>query len=257
MFPNIETIPLLPKEIDIFKNHIIRQADPIRREVFHYSLVSYIIKNTVPFPVSTEYYYDSYPGYLSEEEFMKTLALNYIGHKLYLNNRSAKNINIEIKDLLYSGNFIKTFFEYNLPIKDRGTNKIVWIYPKLSFKTFISNSFFNKNYNNYFYNEVTLIRLIMIMAGFSKYEINNLDSYASKHLGQINYPSLILANIGLYEKEIIKIKDGTNGISVYLDLNAKGEKQKIFSTNKRLLKRTIIEVINETEGVSYNMKDFL
>src|SRR5690606_29061269 len=110
--------------------------------------------------------------------------------------------------------------------------EIVWIYPQKNLKAFISNGFFNREYNGYYYNELTLIRLIMIMAGFSRYEINNLDNCVDEELKKINFPSLILANIGLYEKEYIKIMDNIDGISVFLDLNAKGETDSIFSKDR-------------------------
>ncbi len=256
MFPNIEAIHLLPKEIHTFKQYIIEQSDPIKREVYNYSLVSYIVKNIVPFPVNAEYYYDSY----CEDdniEFMEFLALNYISHKLFLNSNSIKKLYFKMEDIFYSSNFIKTFFEFKLPIKDENIDKLAWIYPKKDIKTFISDSFFCKNYNNHFYDETTLIKLIMIMAGFSRYEINNLNNYPKEELSGINYPTLILANIGLYEKEYIKIEDDINGINVFLDLSAKEIKDRIFSTNKEFLKRTILKVINETEKLEYTMKDFL
>ncbi|SCG83366.1 hypothetical protein DW1_1798 [Proteiniborus sp. DW1] len=133
----------------------------------------------------------------------------------------------------------------------------MWIYPKKNLKTFIANSFFNREYNNYYYDEMTLIRLIMIMAGFSRYEINNLDSCTDEELKKVNYPTLILANIGLYEKKFIKIKDDIDGISVFLDINAKGETENIFLTDREALKRTILDVINKTENLQYTMNDFV
>ncbi|WP_159433579.1 hypothetical protein, partial [Proteiniborus sp. DW1] len=152
---------------------------------------------------------------------------------------------------------IKAFFDYEKPIKDREREELVWIYPKKNLKTFIANSFFNREYNNYYYDEMTLIRLIMIMAGFSRYEINNLDSCTDEELKKVNYPTLILANIGLYEKKFIKIKDDIDGISVFLDINAKGETENIFLTDREALKRTILDVINKTENLQYTMNDFV
>ncbi len=258
MFPNIEAIHLLPKEIHTFKQYIIEQSDPIKREVYNYSLVSYIVKNIVPFPVNAEYYYDNYCEDYNIE-FIELLALSYIRHKLFLDNNSIgiNKICFKVEDLFYSSNFIKTFFEIKLPIKDENIDEIAWIYPKKDIKIFISDSFFCKNYNSHFYDETTLIKLIMIMAGFSRYEINNLDNYPKEGLNGINYPTLILANIGLYEKEYIKIEDDINGINVFLDLSAKERKDHIFSTNKEFLKMTILKVINETEKLEYTMKDFL
>lgn len=257
MFPNIETIPLLPKEIEVFKNYIIEQEDPIRRKVFSYSLVSFVVKNIVPFPVNIEYYYEIKPKDNNVEEFMEFLVLSYIRRKLYLISYNLKDIFIKSEDMFYSSNFIMTFFDFETPIRDNDQTEIVWIYPKKSIRNFISNNFFNKNHNNYFYDEMVLIKLIMIMAGFSRYELNNLDNCTNEEIKQINYPTLILANIGLYEKNLIKIRDDINGISVFLDLKAKGEKEQLFSKDKEFLKETILKVINKTEDVSYTIKDFL
>lgn len=257
MFPNIETIPLLPKEIDVFKNHIIEQEDPIRREVFNYSLVSYIVKNIVPFPVNIDQYYDKISEYDNMEEFMNFLALNYIRYKLYLNSSNIKNIILKFEDIFYSSYFIKTFFEFKTPIRDNNLTEIVWLYPRKSIKTFISNNFFNKNYNDNYYDELALVRLIMIIAGFSRYELNNLANCSNEELKQINYPTLILANIGLYEKNLIKIRDDINGISVFLDLKAKEEKEQLFSIDEESLKKAILKVVNKTEEIAYTIKDFL
>lgn len=104
---------------------------------------------------------------------------------------------------------------------------------------------------------MTLIRLIMIMAGFSRYEINNLDSCVDEELKKVNYPTLILANIGLYEKEFIKIRDDIDGITVFLDINANGVTENIFSKDREALKRTILSVINRTEKLQYTLNDFI
>jgi len=253
---NIETIPYLPKEISIYKDYINEQIDPIKREVFSYSLISYIMSNTIPFPINIDYFYNNYLDPNKLEDFIEFLALNYLRYKLYTNTGNIKKVYFKSEDLLYSRYFIKAFFDYKKPIKDNNSNEIVWVYPKKDIKTFISNSFFNKKYNNYFYDKITLIRLIMIMAGFSRYEIKSLDTCHSVELKQINYPTLILANIGLYEKELLKIREDINGINVFLDLSAKESNCEIFSTDKELLKRTILEVINETENLQYTMKDF-
>lgn len=257
MFPNTETAPLLPKEINIFKNYINEQSDPIRREVFNYSLVSYIISNIRPFPINIEFYYNNRLENDNFEDFINFLALSYLKYKLYTDSNNIKKVYFKTEDLFYSNYFVKTFFDYKKPVNDRDISEIVWIYPKESVRAFISESFFNKNYGNCFYNEMTLVRLIMIMAGFSKYEINSLDDCPSMELKQINYPTLILANIGLYEKELLKIQEGIDGISVFLDLSDKEEKEHIFSTDREALKRTILKVINETENLEYTMKDFL
>lgn len=58
MFPNIETVPSLPKEVNVFRNYINEQTDPIRREVFSYSLISYIIGNIIPFPINIELFFN-------------------------------------------------------------------------------------------------------------------------------------------------------------------------------------------------------
>lgn len=253
---NIETVPFLPKEICIYRDYINKQLDPIKKEVFSYSLISYIMSNTMPFPINADCFYNRCLESNNLESFIEFLASSYLRYKLYKNTGNIKKVYFKTEDLIYSSYFIKTFFDYKKPIKDKNFSEILWIYPKKSIKTFISDSFFDKEYNNYFYDKITLIRLIMIMAGFSRYEIKNLDICPDDELKQINYPTLILANIGLYEKELLKIREDVNGINVFLDLNAKETHCEIFTSDKELLKRTILEVINETENVQYTMKDF-
>ncbi len=257
MFPNIETVPSVPKEINIFKNYINEQSDPIRREIFSYSLTSYVLGNIAPFPIDIEFYYNNCSEEQNLEEYINFLALNYLMHKLNINASNIKKAYFKSEDIFYTNHFIKAFFDYEKPVKDKHSEEKVWIYPKKDARAFIANSFFNKSYNNYFYRDFTLIKLIMIMAGFSRYEISNLDGCTNEELKQINYPTLILANIGLYEKEFIKIKDDVDGISVFLDANAKGENEKIFTIDKELLKRTILSVINKTEKLEYTMNDFI
>lgn len=257
MYPNIETVPVLPKEISMFKNYLNEQSDPIRREVFSYSLTSYIFGNMTPFPINIEFYYNNYSENHNLEDYINFLALSYLKHKIYISGNDARKAKFNSEDIFYSNYFIKAFFDYEKLVRDRKAEEIVWIYPKKSIRFFISNSFFNKKYNNYYYDELTLVRLIMIMAGFSRYEISNLDGCTDEELKQINYPTLILANIGLYEKEFIKIEDDIDGISVFLDVNAKGENEQIFSMDRNLLKRTILKVINETEKLEYTMQDFI
>ncbi|MFA5524854.1 MAG: hypothetical protein WDA24_10900 [Tissierellales bacterium] len=257
MFPNIETMTVLPKEISMFKNYINEQLDPIRREIFCYSLISYIFGNITPFPINIESNYNNYYENDKSEEYINYLALSYLKHKIYISGNDGKKIKLSSDDLYYSKYFVKAFFDYDMPIKDRSTEEILWVYPKKSVRLFISESFFNKRFSNYYYDELTLAKLIMIMAGFSRYEINNLDGCINEELKQINYPTLILANIGLYEKNFIKIEDDINCISVFLDVNVKEENEKIFLIDRDVLKKTILRVINETEKLEYTMQDFI
>ncbi|TAH63617.1 MAG: hypothetical protein EWM50_02020 [Gottschalkiaceae bacterium] len=251
MFPNTQTISLLPKEIQIYRDYINNQTDPIKREVFNYSLVSYISKSIEPFPVNAECLYE-----INSNHILQYFALSYIRHRQQHKN-SLDYTCIRLEDLFYTSNFIKVFFDTLLPIKKESLESIFWIFPKLEIKYFVSNNFFEGNFNSYFYDDTTLIKFIMIISEFSQYEVHELADSSEDYLKTINYPTLILANIGLYEKGIIKIKDENNTVGIYLDLNPKQEECQIFSNNSSFLKQSILNVINKTQNLKYNMEDFL
>lgn len=255
MNPKTKTMRNLPIEIDVFKKHIINQQDPIRREIYDFSLVTYIANNITCFPVNADFYYTNIEK--EYNNFFDTLALSYILFRNYTRNYENRNFKINVEDLQYCNDFIKSFFDYTSPISDNQTSEIVWIYPKKSVKIFISDSFFRKRYNDYFYDPITLVKLIMIMASFSRYELQNIKSCQNEDLKKINYPTLILANIGLYEKDYIKVREDFNGVSISLDLNRKNKAEKIFTKDENKLKSRILQIINETENLSYTMEDFL
>lgn len=252
MYSDINTISILPREIQIYKEHVINQSDPIKREVFNYSFISYITKLLEPFPVNYKYLY----GLNSIKHMLHDIALSYIEYKQVYSNFEYFCNNKE--ELSYVINFIKLFYDTLLPIKDKEISDLVWIYPKLSIKCFVAQNFFESNFNSYYYNEEILKKFIILVSEFSQYELDEININTSYCLDKINYPTLILANIGLYEKGFIKFKDENNNkIGIYLDLESKSEELQIFSKDKLFLKKAILNIINKISNSNYLIKDFL
>ncbi|WP_143474394.1 hypothetical protein, partial [Proteiniborus sp. DW1] len=105
MFSNIETVPSLPKEVNIFKKYIDEQSDPIKREVFSYSLTSYIIGNITPFPINMELCYNDCLDECKLDEYISFLSLNYLIYKLNISSSNTKKVYFKSEDIFYTNHF--------------------------------------------------------------------------------------------------------------------------------------------------------
>ncbi|SHH47532.1 hypothetical protein SAMN02745135_00905 [Caloranaerobacter azorensis DSM 13643] len=247
----------LPEELIEFKKIYLNNKDPIKRKVLSFSEVSYFMNKIIPLPINSNSYYKiRYEFYNNDEYLLLFLAYKYIIYKLLLRRINLYELKISIEDIIFTTNFIDLFFQYKSPILDRNSN-IVWILPKQKMKQYIYESIYFNNFNNYYYEEETLLNLIYIIAGFAKYEYQNIEVEKIDKVELLNYPTLIFANIKLYEKGVIEIIEEDNRIGIVLNFNSSNNQNAIFSKNEDLLKKKILQVINKIDSVNYNINDFL
>lgn len=246
----------LPKEIALYKTIYNKHEDPIKKEVFTFSETAYIMNSISSFPVKAKEYYSILYEYENKNALLTLLGLSYTAYKTYNENKSKK-IYINSSDFIYIMNFINIFYQYNNPITDKSNKEIIWIYPKLEIKKFLADSIMDSNYDSYYFDDETLTKFILIMSNFVQYEYNNADDSIMNDINTLNYPTLVLANIGLYEKGILKLTPEGENIGVSLELNGSNLKEKIFTEDMNKLKRKIISVLKNIEGKNYSVKDFL
>lgn len=236
------TIFRLPDEILFFRTIITKEKDPIKKYVFSLKELIYIMKRISKLSID----YDEFINIHSlnnRDLLLHLLSLNYLGKNISLN-----------KEYRYLKDFFRIFFDYRNPFYDEATNK-VWFYPKLAIKNFINNSLFYNLEFKYF-DEVSLNLLINIFSNFTKYEYENSKDICFL-FKDLNYPSLILANIDLYEKGYINVVEDSKEIKIFLNMKPKTKNKFIFTTNKILLKQHILKFINSKENLKYSLCDFL
>ena len=246
----------LPKEINLYKKIYDESEDPIRKEIFTFSETAYIMNSISAFSVKAKEYYSIVYEYENKNALLTLLGMSYTAYRIY-NESKTKKIHINSKDFIYIMNFINTFYQYNNPITDKSNGGIIWIYPKLEIKRFLADSIINSNYDSYYFNDVTLTKFILIISSFVNYEYINADDKAMGDIDTLNYPTLVLANINLYEKGILKLTPEGESIGVSLDLNGSEVKEKIFTEDISKLKVKIISVLKDIEGKNYSIKDFM
>lgn len=247
----------LPEEVIQFKKLYLINKDPIKRKVLSFAEASYFMNKIIPLPIDSNIYYKVRYEFCNNDKYLLLLlAYNYIIYKSLFKKINLYDLNIPFEDIIIATSFIDTFFQYKIPILDKTTN-IVWIFPKQRIKEFIYKSVYFNNFNDYYYEEETLIKLIYILAGFSKYEYQNIKDTMIDEIDMLNYPTLVYANIKLYEKDIIKIIEENDKVGIMLNFNSSNSQNIIFSKNEKLLKNKILQIINKIDGENYNINDFL
>ncbi|WP_425449774.1 hypothetical protein [Dethiothermospora halolimnae] len=246
----------LPEDVIVFSKIIKEKIDPIKKEIFSFNEISYIMNNIASFPVKADEYYTIRYDNEEENSLLAMLALSYIAYKGYKENKKT-NINISKDDLYYTMNFIKNFFEYNSPIKDQSKSHILWIFPKMETKRYLANCINENNFDRFYYEEDTLTKLILIMTGFTKYEYNNVDENIENEINELNLPTLILANIRLYERGILNLTSEKGNVSISLKPSPLVANKRIFTENSHKVKEKIINVVNQLEGEEYTINDFI
>ncbi|KNF08947.1 hypothetical protein CLPU_5c02540 [Gottschalkia purinilytica] len=254
MYSYIELNKIIPSEINFFKKIVENEKDPIKREIFSFGDLTYIMEKINKFPVKSDNYYSLIGD--KKLKLLSLLALNYILYKENKNGSNITNLEINPKDFYHCISFIDIFFDYDIPIKDNLKENIIWIFPKLSIKNFISNSIISNYYKDYYFEEDTLNKLIMIMSSFAQYEYKNCDTTIMNQFQGLNYPTLVLANISLYEKGYLKILDEDTGISIMLDANGRKDTGNIFTKDEKKIKESILNIINTMESIQYSINDF-
>ncbi len=245
---------VLPEEKIIINKFRINN-DPIKAQIFSFNEIVYIMNRIVPFPINYDEYYLYQLKYDDAKQLLSKLTLNYIIYKSYINSYTLKQALTEVKqskNILY---IIENFFDYNKPHKDKKRD-ILWVYPKIKIKKYISDCVLNSNYNKFYTNDSTIINLIIIMIYFTKYELENTDDKISELVYSFNYPSLVLANINLYMQGIIKIFIEDTNIGIALNLYPIKTDRISLYFNKQTMKKMIIEMINLFENKKYTLEDF-
>jgi len=257
MYSDTDKTALLPEEIYLYKRNNQSETDPIKKGIFSFSELTYIMNNVISFPVNAEEYYRIKYESEDEKKLPKLLALCYLGYRNYNENNLIKKIDVEPEDLLLTIDFVDKLFNCNNPVINSENEESIWIFPKFEIKKFISNCITKNYFDEYYYDDLTLEKLIVIITGFVNYEYSNADSNIIKQISELNYPTLILANIGLYEKGIIRIQDEENGIGISLDLHPRKVYKEIFTKDINRLKEKILKIVNEMKNNIYTMNDFL
>jgi hypothetical protein len=254
MYIDTKDINQLPDEINMYKKIILNKTDPIKREIFNFSELAYLTSRITPFPVNIEDYYTFI--YKNLNQFFMMLAFNYISYKHRISNKHYEKIYISKSDVLYSIRFILKFFEYDNPVRSLN-NSIIWIYPNYTIKRFLADCVVKKDYESAYIDEGTLAKLVAIMASFVKYEYDNIDKDTFSEEELLNFPTLVLANIKLYEKGILKLIEVNGGVGVKIDLTAKENDSSIFTKDINRIKDIIIRVVNLYENKNYSINDFI
>lgn len=251
------TINKLPNEIIFFKNLTKEETDPIKKYIFNLSELKYIMKNIRKFSVSLSNL--TRTNSLKNNDILLNLLIeNYIGD-CYTNKCMILS-----EDYKYIKEFICMFFDYDKPLYSRKLYDRVWIYPKLDIQNFISKALFQYNLktnkDKVYLNEYTLNKLLTIFTNFTKYEYDSLNDEEISYLFDgVNYPSLILANIDLYEKGYIEIVEEFDEIKILFNKERKNSSKKdnfIFTSDRDFLKIQILEFIN-SDSIKYSLEDFL
>lgn len=246
----------LPKEIAVYKKIYISSIDPIKKEIFSFNEIATIMNSTVAFPVKAKDYYRLKYEVQEKEQLIAILAMSYIAYRSYTENKTTEVL-INENDLLYIMKFINKFYQFDIPLRDRKDENILWIYPKLKIKKFLSDCISNKEKTRYYFDEIALTKLILIMTSFVRYEYNNSDEEVEDQLKALNFPTLILANISLYEKGHLKITNEPEGIGISFNLCGLKKRKKIFTRDINTLKKKIITILKYTEGKTYCLNDFM
>lgn len=246
----------LPKEISLYKKIYKSNVDPIKKEVFSFFEVAYIMNSSVAFPVKSDDYFTLKYDIEERDQLLAVLAMSYIAFRTY-SEYQVKKVFINESDLLYIMRFINKFYQYDIPISDKENESVLWIYPKIEIKKFLSECISNNNLSEYYFDEITLTKLILIISSFVRYEYDNADEDIISEIESLNFPTLVLANINLYEKGYLKLMDEKEGVGVTLDLKGANNNERIFTKNINDLKERIIAVLKFTEGKNFSLEDFM
>lgn len=235
----------LPNELVFFKQITFNKSDPIKRYMFNLKEINYIIKRIYKFSVPSKEFFERYYSN-NKDDFMNLLCKHYV------------ELNVDVnKEYEYIKKFISIFYDYTNPRYNNDSDNILWIYPRISVKNFIKESIFENKTKNVYFDKNTLNKLISIFTNFTKYEYSNCNDNISFLFEGLNYPSLILANIDLYEKGYIEIVEDTNQTKLFLNKKTKIKENLTFSENRELLKTSILDFINLKENTNYSLNDFL
>ncbi|MBB6216686.1 hypothetical protein HNQ80_002790 [Anaerosolibacter carboniphilus] len=239
-------------EIDYYSTILKNTDDPIKKKVFNFHQLSQLFSKISSFPVSKTTYFSLKDDFPLENILIKYLALSYSIYR-QISKKEHTYIKLNAQVLSLTEDFIYQFYAFDLPIKDHNHQELLWIYPKLQYKHFLADCILLGNYNDYCIDISTIEEIVQIMAGFTRYE---LDQTLAETNSRVNFPSLIYANIKLYEKGYLEVTEGSTGIEIRLNLKPESSASPIFSRYSYPLKKTIIDICKKSYNEHYSYKDF-
>lgn len=220
------------------------EKDIIRKDIYDFNKIVSIMDYVNPIYIKKDLYFNT----LFEKKDIKKI-FNLVCTE-YLKNISHK---YNIEEINLTIHFIRKFYDVFRPLE---VNKgYLVIYPKLSIKEYISGVIKKKNFDNVYISEKTLEQLITMIIAFSKFELEKIDS---KDFDDMNIPTLILANIKLYEKGILSIeKNKDEEILFYLKPMGDTNKTIKIINDEELMMYKILNTLKKKVNKNYNINDFL
>ncbi|MBS4539931.1 hypothetical protein GOQ27_15755 [Clostridium sp. D2Q-11] len=222
------------------------EKDIIRKDIYEFNKIVYIMNHIDPIYIKKEIYFDT----LFEKRDIKKLLILVCTE--YIQNIDKK-INANIDEYHLTIDFIKKFYDVFKPIEVK--KGYLAIYPKLSIKKYVSEVIKERNFDNFYISETTLEQLITMLMAFSKFELQNIDT---KDFGEINFPTLVLANIKLYEKGILSIeKNEEKKVVFYLKpMNNTNKPIKIINDEEFIMCK-ILKTLNKRTNEKFTLNDFI
>lgn len=222
------------------------EKDIFRKDIYEFNKIAYIMNHIDPIYINKEVYFDT----LFEKRDIKKVL--YLVCTEYLRNINHKK-EISLEEINLTIEFIKKFYDVFKPIEVK--RSYLAIYPKLSIKKYVSDVIKEKSFENNYISDITLEQLITMILAFSKFELDNIDT---KNFGEINFPTLMLANIKLYEKGILSIeRNETEKIVFYLKPMDDTNKPIKIIKDEELMMCNIINTINKKTDKKYSLNDFM
>lgn len=235
---------IFKKELCNFLNE--NEKDIIRKDIYEFNKLINIIDYLPPLYLEKNKYFNVL---FKEKNIFKLLYLvctEYLKNinKTYEEDNELFNLSIKL---------INKFYDVFKPINLN--NKYIVIYPKLSIKKYITQVKESEDFRFSYISEKTLEKLIYLIIKFSEFELSNIDK---RKFGEINLPSLVLANIKLYEKGILKIyQNEDRKIEFYLTkINTNKANSKIIKDNEYIMYK-IIEILCKNNYGSFTACDFM
>ncbi|MBS4536264.1 hypothetical protein GOQ29_11610 [Clostridium sp. D2Q-14] len=221
-----------------------KEKDIFRKNIYEFNEIVSIIDYINPIYIEKELYFNTLFKKRDVNKIFSLVCTEYLKNINHNNNKEEINLTI---------NFIKKFYDIFKPIEVNSGYLI--IYPKTCMERYISRIMKEKNFNNVYIPEKTLEELISMIIAFSKFELQNINI---KDFGYMNFPTLILANIKLYEKGILSIEKNQSGkILFYLKpMNNTNKTIKIIN-DERLMMNRILNTLNKKINSNYTINDFL
>lgn len=222
--------------------------EPVRRQLLNFRNINKIFSVITEFSVSKK-------NYLCLTENDEDILMNYFIMSFALYHNLNPKFFSNYGDILKIKEFIKIFFDLKNPVNDLSNRDIYWIYPKLEYKSFLANCINNNYFEEYYVSPEAMNSLVEIISAFSWSEYMDLDKSPILQENLINLPTLIYANIKLYEKGYLNIREVDNGLEISLNVHGDNCNNNIFSKYKEVLMERIVKTCNENYKTNFTSKD--